>query len=108
MLNVKEKRIFDILRNGKRTEITLKDNHITKVVVEKKDEIFVIFRNGNWLYYDYENNIFIKPANNGNYQIKTSEPYDKIKMFYKAWDTDIECENLWKEALAFVRHLRLF
>ena len=60
MLNIKEKRIFDILRNGKRTEITLKDNHITKVVVEKKDEIFVIFRNGNWLYYDYENNIFIR------------------------------------------------
>ena len=34
MLNIKEKRIFDILRNGKRTEITLKDNHITKVVVD--------------------------------------------------------------------------
>ena len=42
MLNIKEKRIFDILRNGKRTEITLKDNHITKVVVEKKMK-FLLF-----------------------------------------------------------------
>ena len=30
MPNVKERRIFDILRDGKRTQITLKENHIQK------------------------------------------------------------------------------
>ena len=53
MQNVKERRIFDILRDGKRTQITLKENHIQKVVVEKKDEIFVIFRNGGGLALGY-------------------------------------------------------
>ena len=108
MQNVKERRIFDILRDGKRTKITLKENHISKLVVEKKDEIFVIFRNGNWYYYDYQNNIFIKPANNGNYKIKAPENFSELKLYCKAWDIDIECENIWREALSFVRHLRIF
>ena len=108
MQNVKERRIFDILRDGKRTKITLKENHISKVVVEKKDEIFVIFRNGNWYYYDYQNNIFIKPANNANYKIKAPENFSELKLYCKAWDIDIECENIWREALSFVRHLRIF
>lgn len=103
MTNTNDERIFVIERNNRKIVITIENNKMMKVVVTEGTEIYTIHRNGCWNYFDYKNHIVIRPRANGTYKI-IGGTNNKRKMYCKAWEIEIECENIWRNALELVRH----
>ena len=97
---------FEITKDNQYTKITVKNNQIVKVLVAKKGKIYLIFPSGNWQYYDSKENLEIIPRGKGLYNVK-GKYESPLKMYCKAWSVEIECENIWREVMKFVKESKI-
>lgn len=99
-------RTFEITKENQYTKLTVKNNQIVKVLVAKKGKIYLIFPSGNWQYYDSKENLEIIPRGKGLYNVK-GKYESPLKMYCKAWSVEIECENIWREVMKFVKDSKI-
>ena len=64
------------------------------------------FPSGNWQYYDSKENLEIIPRGKGLYNVK-GKYESPLKMYCKAWSVEIECENIWREVMKFVKDSKI-
>ena len=101
-----EERIFKISKKDSYTEFIIKDNQLISVTVVKGEEIYTVYRNGFWHYYNNKDKINIRPKKKGLYHIN-GEYNSAFKIYCKACIIETECENIWKYVLKFVKHAKL-
>lgn len=106
MMQKNVERTFEITKNNQYIKITIKDNKLIKVLTIKSNKFYLIFDTGYWKYYDIQDKIEIMPKENGLYHVIGN--YDSpIKMYCKAWSVEIECENIWREVMKFVKDTKI-
>lgn len=99
-------RTFEITRENQYTKITIKNNKVIKVLTLRSGKVYLICENGYWQYYDTKGKIEIMPKGKGLYNVK-GKYESSLKMYCKAWSVEIECENIWKEIIKFVKDSKI-